>query len=148
MLENSKLQAKLNNKNKSDSFVREVDQLELKKTELERDQHKWNIEKLTLSTEVQELNRKLKANEEESSRREKILEKKMQSEMQLEVDNYEEQYELMMNENHKVKNQNLYYEKEMQDLRLEHERVNRLVSSSFYHLGQIQVHREKAHAKR
>lgn len=36
----------------------------------------------------------------------------------------------------------------MQDLRLEHERMNRIYSSSFYHLGMIQVHRDKAHAKK
>ena len=46
----------------------------------------------------------MKANDDEASRREKILEKKMQSEMQLELDTYEEQYEVLQNENHKVKN--------------------------------------------
>ena len=42
----------------------------------------------------------------------------------------------------------MYLEKDMQDLRLEHERMNRIYSSSFYHLGMIQVHRDKAHAKK
>ena len=41
----------------------------------------------------------------------------------------------------------MYLEKEMQDLRNEHERMNRVYSSSFYHLGLIQMHRDKSQAK-
>ena len=43
----------------------------------------------------------------------------------------------MQNENHKIKNQNMFLETHMHEQRLEQERQNRLLSSTFYHLGQI-----------
>ena len=63
--------------------------------------------------------------------------------MQMQVDAYEEQFEQLHDESNKIKNQNLYLETHMHELRLEHERQNRLYSSSFFHLGLIQVKKDK-----
>ena len=51
LIENSKLQSKLNNKN--NSFVQSVgESVELLKANYERDEHKWNAEKLSLNSKV------------------------------------------------------------------------------------------------
>ena len=55
----------------------------------------------------------------------------------MQADAYEDNQEQLMNENHRVKNQNLYLETNMHDLRLEREKQDRLFSSVFYHLGMI-----------
>ena len=65
--------------------------------------------------------------------------------MQEQADAYEDQFEELHNENHKIKNQNMFLETHMHEQRLEQERASRLVSSTFYYLGQIQV--QKDHTK-
>lgn len=65
----------------------------------------------------------------------------------MQADAYEDEHEELQNDNHKVKNQNLYLETTMHDLRLEHEKHSRLFSSSFYHLGMIQVQKEQVAKK-
>ena len=57
--------------------------------------------------------------------------------MQMQADAYEDEHETLQLENQKIKNQNVYLETHMQDVRLKNEKDNRLLSSSFYHLGQI-----------
>ncbi len=42
--------------------------------------------------------------------------------MQMQVDAYEEQFETLHDESNKIKNQNLYLETHMHELRLDHER--------------------------
>ena len=89
-----------------------------------------------------ELEQAIKTKDEEATRREKRLEKNLQTEMQMQADAYEEQFDSMQNENHKIKNQNMFLETHMHEQRLEQERQNRLLSSTFYHLGQIQVQKD------
>ena len=140
MTENATLQKKLNTQNHSfisNSGAGISPSLELLKANYERDEHKWNAEKLTLNAKVMELEQAIKTKDEEATRREKRLEKNLQTEMQMQADAYEEQFDSMQNENHKIKNQNMFLETHMHEQRLEQERQNRLLSSTFYHLGQI-----------
>ena len=52
-------------------------------------------------------------------RQKKYLEKKHKDDIQMQADAYEEQTELLENENQKIKNQNLYLETHMHDQRLD-----------------------------
>ena len=54
----------------------------------------------------------------------------------------------MQNENHKIKNQNMYLETHSHEQQLEAERMKRLISSGFYHLGMIQVEKNKKASRR
>ena len=65
----------------------------------------------------------------------------------MQADAYEDEHETLQLENQKIKNQNVYLETHMQDVRLKNEKDNRLLSSSFYHLGQIQVKNDRVGAK-
>ena len=48
----------------------------LLKANYERDEHKWNAEKLTLNAKVQEIEQSLRTKEDEMKRQKKHLEKK------------------------------------------------------------------------
>lgn len=79
----------------------------------------------------------LKAKEDDMSRREMNLKKKHEVELQETADEYEDQIDELTNENNNFKNKNLYLETNSHEQKLEQERTKRLISSSFYYLGQI-----------
>lgn len=65
----------------------------------------------------------------------------------MQADAYEDEHDTLLQENNKVKNQNLYLETQMHDIRLANEKHSRLLSSSFYHLGMIQVQKDRVSGK-
>ena len=94
MNENATLQRKLNDQNHSfisNSGPGGNSSFEMLKANYERDEHKWNAEKLTLNAKVLELEQAIKTKDEEATRREKRLEKNHQTDMQMQADAYEEQ---------------------------------------------------------
>ena len=122
--------------------------MEIVKANYERDEHKWNAEKLQNKSLVNELEQVIKAKDDDYNRREQLAFKKHQGEMQEQADGYEDQFDDMQTENHKVKNQNLYLETHSHEQKLEEERMKRLISSSFYSLGMIQVQKNKTASRR
>ena len=87
ILENSKLQKKINTHNKSfvgdsgsasnttNNQTNVMESVELVRANYERDENKWNVEKLTINSKVQELEQALKNKEDEMKRREKLYQK-------------------------------------------------------------------------
>lgn len=53
--------------------------------------------------------------DDEATRRIQHTEKNYQTDMQLQADAYEEQFEELNNENHKIKNQNMFLETHMHE---------------------------------
>ena len=85
MNENETLRKKLNNHN--NSFIGSSDggatreSVELLKANYERDEHKWNAEKLSLKAQVNELEQLIKTKDDEASLRVKRQEKSNQQEL-------------------------------------------------------------------
>ena len=65
------------------------------------------------------------------------MRKKHEEEIEQVEDGYNEQFDEMQAECNKAKNANMFHENNLHQLKLEHEKTNRLLSSSFYHLGLV-----------
>ena len=111
--------------------------IQLVNAERERDLHKWKSERLVLEARMHELNASLKQKDEDSIRREYRMRKKHEEELEQAEEGYGEQFDEMQAECNKAKNANMFHENNLHQLKLEHEKTNRLLSSSFYHLGLV-----------
>ena len=92
---------------------------------------------------MNELGQSLKVKDEESTRREHRIRKKHEEELEQAEEGYEEQFDVMQQECSKAKNANMFLENNLHQVKLEQEKMNRLLSSSFYHLGLVQVAKDK-----
>ena len=75
------------------------------------------------------------------------MRKKHEEEIEQVEEGFEEQFDDMQAEMNKAKNANMFLENNLHALRLEHEKEKRLLSSSFYHLGLVQVSKDKRNIK-
>ena len=116
-----------------------MESLQIVQAEKERDMHKWNSEKLVLEAKMNELNQSLKQKDEESTRREFRMRKKHKEEIDQVEEGYNDQFDEMQGELNRTKTANTYLENNQHQLKLEQEKTNRLLSSSIYHLGLVQV---------
>lgn len=113
--------------------------LELVKLNAEKDTNTLLNVKFKLEKEVAELQMKLMQKEEEREKREQLLVRKFQKEMAQVSEDFETSIESMQAELDRAKYANMALENNMHELRLEMEKSNKMISSSFYHLGLIQV---------
>mmetsp|Transcript_3788 Transcript_3788/g.5059 ORF Transcript_3788/g.5059 Transcript_3788/m.5059 type:complete len:119 (+) Transcript_3788:2197-2553(+) len=110
MRENSTLQTKL--KANNDSFISNsggggsaaTESLEKFRAEHELEEHKWNVEKLKLQAQIQELEQTVKMKDQDAAAAQLRSEKNFANELQMQADAYEEEHELLQLENNKVKN--------------------------------------------
>ena len=105
--------------------------------------HKWQSEKLQLAGHMNELTESLRQKDKEAAMNETRLRSKFDQELENVEAGYEEQYDELQNECNKAKNANMFLENNLHQLKLEHEKDNRLLSSSFYHLGLVQVAKDR-----
>ena len=89
----------------------------------------------------------MRLKDDEAAKREQRLTKQHERDLQLNIDAYEEQCDELHQENAKLKNANLFLENDMHALLLEHEKNSKLISSSFYYLGLMQVQRDRERDK-
>lgn len=82
---------------------------------------------------------KLLQKEDEREKREQLLKRKFEKEIFQLNEDFETAMESLQHELDRAKYANMALENNMHELRLEHEKSNRMVSSSFYQLGLIQV---------
>lgn len=109
----------------------------------ERDEHKWNAERLKLEAKINELERTLEQKDNERAQNETRLSRQHNQELGYAEADYEEKFDELLAANNKIKNRIMVLETEKHNQLLEHEKMNKLISSSFFHLGQIQVQKER-----
>lgn len=91
--ENASLQAKLNDHNSSFVSAGTTQSVELLKANYERDEHKWNAEKLALNSKITELEQTIANKDNDAQLLQQRLHKKHQQDMQMTTDAYEERLE-------------------------------------------------------